>query len=146
MLYGSAGRIEIRNGRGALITFADVPFPSSGEFVVNSRQELVWRRERLHYLDCSATSTHLFALYSGRRDATTPDGTPIPGADDSRYIHVFGWDGKLVRVLELDVGLVSLAVDEAESTIMGIGAGSASLYRMRLPRIGTTALRTPGAR
>jgi hypothetical protein len=67
------------------------------------------------YWDCAATDTEIFALFSGKRHKDFRGK-----GQECSYVHVFGWDGNLRRVIRLDHASASIAVDSA-GTILFTG-------------------------
>ena len=67
---------------------------------------------RAAYWDCTANSRYIFALYSGRLHKSFPRKL-----HECWYVHVFDWSGNLVRVLRLDHGAGSVAVN-ADGTLL----------------------------
>jgi hypothetical protein len=85
---------------------------------------------RAAYYDCAATDTHVFALFSGRlhKDFRRKQ-------HQCWYVHVFDWSGNLVRVIRLDHGASSVAVDRHGSRLYTTDASSVT------PAIRTIPLR-----
>ncbi|HEV2146185.1 MAG TPA: BF3164 family lipoprotein [Longimicrobiaceae bacterium] len=70
---------------------------------------------RMGYVHTAATDEYVYALFSGR----TREGY---GEDSAfgEYVHVYDWDGHLVRVLHLDAALLTIAVDPENATLYGV--------------------------
>lgn len=67
------------------------------------------------YIDIAVTEKYIFALFSGR---TRND---FPGrANFGNHVHVFDWDGKIIRAYNLDSDVLSIAVDGDGRYLYGI--------------------------
>ncbi|MCB9518450.1 MAG: hypothetical protein H6691_05965 [Gemmatimonadales bacterium] len=90
-------------------------------------------RPRFWYRDCTATAEHLFALFSGRRwdDAARRQLLAAP-----RFVHVFTWDGRLVRVLHLDQQVAQIGVSADGRTLYAVPMGEAAIIRYAVPNWG----------
>lgn len=70
---------------------------------------------RFGYVDVAATGKYIFALFSGRtREGYKGDSS------FGRFVHVFSWDGRLLRVVEADSDLLAITVDPAANTLYAI--------------------------
>lgn len=69
---------------------------------------------RFGYISAAATNDAIYALYSGRAR-----GELRGYADYGTWLHVFDWDGELVRILKLDAYLLGIAVDPEGTTLYG---------------------------
>ncbi len=81
-----------------------------------------------YYIDCAATGQYLYALFAGHR-TDGPGGGLVRAA---RYVHVFDWQGRLVRVLGLDREVSAITV-AADSLLYAVGQQTAGVYAFRPP-------------
>lgn len=70
---------------------------------------------RFGYVDVSAVGDRLYALYSGFTRGERPGR-----ANFGQQVHVFDWDGKLLRVLPLDQPVLGIAVSEDGQNIYAV--------------------------
>lgn len=68
---------------------------------------------RFGYVDVAATGNRIYALFSGHAEK---DDDPYYG----EFVHVFDWNGKLLKVLRLDGPALRLAVDPAARTLYAL--------------------------
>jgi hypothetical protein len=131
VVYGTAGRVELYDSSASLVDTALVPFPSQPAFARDERTGRTrWVDDRSWYLDCEATSRHLYALFAGRSTTEFRGGQAAIG----RFLHVFSWDdGELVSTFELDPPIGSIAINPAGTTLYGASVATAKIYRFRLP-------------
>lgn len=142
VVYGSASRIELHARDGALLRLAETPDTTDGEFVPREGGggQLRWERSQYHYSGCAGTSEILVALYSGR-----PEGRPEDVAWAGDALHVFGWDGNLVRIHPVDARLTRIATDQSGSNLYGVGVDGSTVHRIALPEdfVGVAAREAP---
>lgn len=115
-----AGRAEITDITASSVDTLDVPYafdpfykwdPEYAGYVAE------WTNaQRKGYVDCAAGGDLIFALFSGRRSGSFSNAYERLLA---RYVHVFRWDGTLVRVLRLSEPVFSIAFDATTSTLYG---------------------------
>lgn len=67
---------------------------------------------RFGYVDMTARGDHLYALYSGASRRERPGRASFGGE-----VHVFDWDGRLLRILPLDHLALALAVSDDARTL-----------------------------
>ncbi len=129
LLYTRAGRVELYGEKAQLIGRAAVPFPSDGQFQRDARTGR-WSALTLRnfYKGCTASEAQLYALFSGRR------GSPEYGdrATNGVFIHVFDWEGRLQRVLQLDRDVSAITVD-GDSVLYGASWQSDAVFKFRIP-------------
>jgi hypothetical protein len=77
---------------------------------------------RSAYWDCTANEKYVFALYSGRLHKHFPQKM-----HECWYVHVFDWSGNLVRVLRLDHGAGSVAVNAQGTLLYTVDHSSAEM-------------------
>ncbi len=65
------------------------------------------------YIDLKVSDSKIYGLFSGRKNA---DGNAYLGNE----IHIFNWEGELLKILELNEYLIAIEVDEVASMIYGI--------------------------
>ena len=107
-----ASRLHIYSGTGE--NLATVAGPE--EIPLSYRTEQVGPRERfLHnpdsrwaYTDVAASRDHIFAVFSGRDEATHP-----LTMNRGKRIHVFAWTGRYLTTLGLPTAARAIAVDPA---------------------------------
>lgn len=132
-IFRYAGRIDLLDAAGHQLQSVDVPYPYPPYADVNHRVDgeiafsSINDRVRDAYSDCAATERYLYALYNGRR-RVADSLYPEPNGE----IHVFGWNGKLVRTLVLDHRTYGIAVPPGDSVIFTFTEDSlgTSLRRM----------------
>ena len=123
--YFAAGRLELyeRDAGGPLL--ADVPYPSEPIFA-RVQGRIRFREERIHYVGCASSTDRLFLLYSGQPEEAET-------SSHGREIHLFDWEGRLVRVSHLDVFVGDLGIDEEGGWLYATSYLDAGVYRFRLP-------------
>lgn len=129
LAYWDAGRVELYDREANGPVLAAVPHPSEPVFT-RVRGEVRFRAGRHNYTECSASRDHLYVLYSGQ------EMLPESDADDAshgREVHVFNWEGRLVRTYQLDTPLFGLSVNEETGWLYGASLLDAGVYRFRLP-------------
>ncbi len=129
LAYAAAGRIDIFSSTGARLRAADVPFPSEPVFTRNRNGQLWAMRPRVWYRFCAATATQIYALFSGRLESAFS----VDQLLDATHVHVFDWNGRLLRVLHLDRPIYGMAVDAKGRTLYGASANTSTVYRFALP-------------
>jgi hypothetical protein len=129
-LFIGAGRIDIFDRSGHAVAHANVPFPTNGAFErLNDGSWHAAFPHRRYYADCAATSTRLYALFSGHRtDATPGAGVSVAAA----YVHLFDWTGRLKAVLQLDRDASAMTV-AGDSLLYAAASGSGDIYVYRIP-------------
>jgi hypothetical protein len=125
--YVTAGRIDIHDSLGAMVAHANVPFPSNGEFELGKRGRWTARTDWRYYADCTATGNHLYGLFAGHRTDGPGKGHTVA----ARYVHVFDWDGRLIRTFELDHEMSTIAVD-GDTVLFAAGQETQGVYSYRL--------------
>jgi hypothetical protein len=126
--HREVGRVEYLSPAGDLVLAARVPYkfeqvlqPDGG---ANGRVN--WARswnQRVAYNACVATNDYVFALFSGRhaRDFKPPSKYFPSEANVYEFVHVFDWDGNLVRVIQLEGGTWwSMDIDPKTMELFGI--------------------------
>lgn len=129
LLFSDAGRGDLFDSTLQHVGRLDVPFPSNGAFVYNTERR-TWELHvpRRYYLSCASTAAYLYATFSGRRQEVGSTAF----ASSGRFVQVFSWNGRLVRVLELDHPAFGIAVD-GDSVLYAISPQSDSVLEYRLP-------------
>jgi hypothetical protein len=110
-----AGRLEVFDREGALVRRMEVPHAFAPDFSP-ARDGLNMQRGkdfRFGYIDVAATEGRVFGLFSGRK-ATERD------PNFASEVHVFGWDGRLARVLTLDQSAFRIALSADGHTLYAI--------------------------
>ena len=69
----------------------------------------------MHHLKACATDEYVYTLYSGRNYKDDKDR-----AFQSNLIHVYDWEGKLVKKLQLDIDIQQMAVSKDNRKIYAI--------------------------
>ncbi|HEY4320918.1 MAG TPA: BF3164 family lipoprotein [Gemmatimonadales bacterium] len=107
VLYQIGGRIDIFDSTGRLASRAKVPFANNGEWAPTARDHTLWAQVHwFFYIDCNATPKYLYALFDGHR-IDGPHGGRVRAG---RYVHVFDWNGNLVKVVALGHEMSAIAV------------------------------------
>lgn len=110
------GQVEIFASAGELLRTVTGPYlfepryrvvRSSGENVMGTDTDL-----RFGYIAAAATDRVFVGLFSGRTRAGFPDAATF-----GTFVHVFDWDGNLLRVLRLDHAGIGMALDEHEEVL-----------------------------
>jgi hypothetical protein len=128
VLYQLAGRIDIFDSTGSLVTRASVPFASNGDWAPSPRHDGLWpKADWYFYVDCDATSHYLYALFAGHR-SDGPHGGRFFGA---RYVHVFDWEGQLVKVIGLRREMSTIAVS-GDTILFAAGQNGDGVFEYRL--------------
>lgn len=84
---------------------------------------------RFGYVDLVAAGDRLYALFSGHTRAERPGR-----ANFGQQVHVFDWEGRLVRVVDLDAPALSLAVEEDGRTLYAVRHDpEPAIVRYRIP-------------
>ncbi len=125
-----AARIDLTTYPGGTTTRLPTPIQTDGEFVQDSAGRWTALHRRRFYIDCAATSTRLYALYSGRLGEAFPDGEDLLG----HLVHIFDWSGTLLGVVALDRPHSDLAV-AGDSALYLLTRQEPGIYRYRLPKI-----------
>lgn len=114
-----ADRLDIYRADGTHLTAARRLFRFDPVFQVQKRNGkavfATGENLRFGYIDLATTDRRIYALFSGRTRAGFPGQ-----ANFGRYIHVFDWSGRLVRVLKLDTPAIAVATDPAGRTLYTI--------------------------
>lgn len=108
-----ADQIEIYDPDGVLITKVSGPLNSIPIYEVHSvgdKPVMAINRDKTYfgYLDLDVTNDLIYALYSGRLPPKYPGR-----ANFGEYIHIYDWNGNLVRIHKLDNDVIEIAVDES---------------------------------
>ena len=86
---------------------------------------------RFGYIDITSTDDNVFALFSGRTRQGS-EGT----ASFGRFLHVYDWNGQLIRVFELDADLIALTVTPDGSRVFALRHEPlASVVRYEIPEL-----------
>ncbi|HEX6746811.1 MAG TPA: BF3164 family lipoprotein [Longimicrobium sp.] len=84
---------------------------------------------RFGYVDVAATGDAIYALYSGRTRREFPGRASLAGE-----VHVYGWDGRLRRILPLDADVSRIAVDSAAAELYAVRSEpTPAVLRYRIP-------------
>lgn len=114
-----AGFLEVFDGEGREQLRIEGPFPFEPTFEVVAGEQGASMASgddlRFGYVDVAPTTDHIYALFSGRTRGEHPDA-----ATYGSTVHVFGWDGSLKAVLELDVDAFAIAVDERHGRMLAV--------------------------
>jgi hypothetical protein len=114
-----ASRIEIFTADGCRLTTAEGPLHVAPVYrladrgdqpVFSSGSDL-----RFGYVDATASTEHIFALFSGR----TRKGYPGE-ANTGRHVHVFDWEGHFLYAIRLDEAVISITVDDSGTIMFGV--------------------------
>lgn len=111
----NAGRLELFTAEGSRSVFA-TPDPFDPDYRPAPDGINMFRgpKFRFGYIDVDAASERVYALFSGKRFHDHPQ-TAYTG----NQVHVFDWDGSLLRVLMLDADLFAITVDDEERQLYG---------------------------
>jgi hypothetical protein len=112
VIFRRLGRIEIRDLNGTLLNDAEVPLSFGPRFdwhAIRQRREIGGPNARVAYSECTATRTHIMALFAGKLRRVFPNPTHV----ETEFLHVFDWTGAFLGAIRLDHQASSLAVDPA---------------------------------
>ena len=128
-----ADRLEFYSTTGRRVGTAQRPVGFEPTFVVagtgSERRAVFTGESREAYEDLDATSTSVFALFSGRRPREFKNDAMF-----ARHVLVFSWVGVLRGVLELDAAAIAIAVDPEASTLYAlVHDPEPRVVRYRLP-------------
>ena len=109
-VFGSDGRTRHR-------IVGPTPFEPAFEVKVGERGPSMASGEdlRFGYVDVAPTGDRIYALFSGRTRGAYPDRA-VYGST----VHVFGWDGALQAIFELDIDAMAITVDEERDRILAV--------------------------
>lgn len=129
-----ADRVEIYQTDGRLLRVARGPraFEPAYEVQVRGGQPSMASGGdmRFGYVDLAAAGEHLYGLYSGRSRDERP-GRAFYGGE----VHVFDWNGRLLRIHPLDHLALALAVSADERTLYTVRHDPApAVLQVPLPR------------
>lgn len=114
-----AGRVDIYSTIDGSLQPAAVPDPFEPVITVTSNGAMAVfatnQQTRFGYVWMASNDREIYALFSGRTRQNAP-GRAYAGS----AVHVFGWDGKLKRVIEVDRDLVSIAIDATGRSLYGV--------------------------
>jgi hypothetical protein len=131
LFYMGGGRAELYDTLLRRGSELPVPFPSSGVFSRHKGdQTLQARSPRMYYVSCAATSTFLYAVFSGRHG----DFEHHVVQANSRFVHVFDWGGHFIRAFRLDHDAMVIASD-GDSAFYAMSVGSDTVHRYSLPHL-----------
>ncbi len=130
-----AGRLDIVDLREGVVRRAQTPIKADGVFAADSLGRWSMPHPRTFYVDCVATARMIYAIYAGRRVEDFPSGMNMHG----RFLHIFDWDGTLIRIFALDRPYINIAVDG--DSILYLSARDAPTVRRY--RIAPTSDPTP---
>jgi len=105
--YG--GIIEIYGADGSIVHRVNTPSPFEPDYLVDTDEGFprlirgAWNRGG--YVDVDGTENFIIALFSGRAEAHFRGSYR-----QAEYLHVFDWEGNLVRVFRLDCLVQRIAV------------------------------------
>jgi hypothetical protein len=110
-----AGRLEVFDRAGASVRRMEVPDAFEPDYSPAPDGLNMERGPgfRFGYIDVAATADHVLGLFSGRL-GTEPD------PNFASTVHVFGWDGRLLRILTLDVSAFRIAPSHDGRTLYAI--------------------------
>jgi hypothetical protein len=119
LLTQHADQLELYRADGSLVRKVRGPFGFDPRFTVETAQGQPTMGSgddmRFGYTGAGAAGDRIYALFSGRtREGYGPDSS------FGRFIHVYDWAGALVRVLELDTPILSIAISPDERWVYGI--------------------------
>ncbi|MCG8607349.1 TolB-like 6-bladed beta-propeller domain-containing protein [bacterium] len=115
-----ADQIEIYEPDGTLIMQVSGPLNSTPIYDVDSvgdKPVMAMNRDKTYfgYIDIDVTDDLIYALYSG---SLPPE---YPGrANFGEYVHIYDWNGNLVRICNLDNDVLKIAVDESGEKLYAI--------------------------
>lgn len=122
-----AGRLEIMDPAGSLIVLANVPHTFEAQprlHESDGQTHASYRPDRyLGYIDVRSTQRFIYALFSGRvRTQALARGSM------GRFVHVFDWDGRRIRVLRLPEDARSIYVEADDSRLFFAHEVPAEVY------------------
>src|SRR5690606_33222294 len=109
--------VVIYDAAGELVARAQTPYRFPVDYMVDGDGNFMpGLRNRFGYQSVTATDSLVYALFSGKAEAHYRG---MSGAL-AEFVHVFGWNGTLVRVLRLEREVLAIAVDEAASALYAV--------------------------
>jgi hypothetical protein len=111
-----------------LIGHAAVPYPSEPIFVSDQTGQIKPNIPITYYIGCAATENSIYALFAGYHEKPGVRPADCTG----RFVHVFDWNGKLVRVFSLRQPVDQIAIDDVNRRIVGVCTSGASLWAFGL--------------
>jgi hypothetical protein len=126
--HKNVGQVEFLSPEGELVTPAKVPYKFEQILEIDGMKDgrPLWARagrQRQAYNACVATDRYVFALFSGRhdRDFKAPSRYFPRPSRIYEFVHVFDWEGNLVRVIKLEGGTWwSMDIDPKTMELFGI--------------------------
>lgn len=114
-----SGQVDLYSMPEGALSSARVPSPFRPTIDVGSNGAmLVFRTDRntrFGYISLTASTTRIYALFSGRTRGQFPGR-----ANYARELHVFNWSGRLIEVARLDRDVFSIASTADGSILYGI--------------------------
>lgn len=114
-----ADQLEIYSVDGALVKKVRGPFHFDPLFKVANADGMPTMTfddgVRMGYSDVIATDDRIYALFSGRTREAYGGNSPF-----GRYVHVYDWEGRLQRILELDTDVISISLSSDQRALFGI--------------------------
>ena len=121
ILYHYAGRIDMFEASTSHPINVKIPFPYLPHLEPNPISRALGFKSgaagvRRGYVGCASTNKYLFALFRGRLRGKRGKGNTV----DHIFVHIFDWDGSLLKVVRLDHAAIAIAVDPAARFLYSI--------------------------
>lgn len=104
-----ADQLELFAPDGTPVRIVRGPFRFDPRFTVENIQGFMTMGQgddmRFGYVTAASDERAIYALFSGRTRAAFQRDAPY-----GRFVHVYDWNGKMLRVLELDSDLISVSI------------------------------------
>lgn len=114
-----ADQLEIYRNDGTLVRKVRGPFHFDPQYKVDNAGGMLTMSSgdamRIGYSSVVSSDDYIYAVFSGR----TREGFG-PSSPFGRYIHVFDWNGDLIKVFQLDAEVLALAMAPDQRTFYAI--------------------------
>jgi hypothetical protein len=109
---------------GPLDGGAYLPYASEPVFLTDQAGQIKPDIPIVYYIGCATTENAIYALFAGRHEKAGE----VPSECAGRFVHVFDWTGRLVRIYSLSQPVDQIAVDEPSRGIVGVCYYGASVW------------------
>jgi hypothetical protein len=113
LVYQHVSRVDFFRTDGASIGTVDGPRPTRASFRFDStRKRLFWNSDNeMGYIAAAATERYVYAAFCGCADGRRPE---------TRYLHVFRWNGDFVGEFVVDRPILEFTVAPNDSLMYGV--------------------------
>ena len=139
LAYYHVNRLDLFSAGGVRYATVSGPRPTSTSFSQSGGRLVFGDSATSAYWAIEATDQYLYALFCG---CPTNRTVGEPTVERPRTIHVFDWNGHLVRELVFDRPVVKMALDGESLVYAGIESPIPEVGEFPIPRPGTEGLPT----